>query len=170
MLQGQFWHPLHSLPKLQRLAGKAVRLAHIPWPGCTTHCPMELPCAVLCQLEAEVGQTPPRAGDPPGTNWEPPTLCQPQAHVCRYTLVASICYDTFLQALSFPRSAKNMSFSFCTTAPRWLGSLEGFHVCLCGLSRQKGWDFSRPGMFLFCSAVFWWFFFLHGPCKVSRSS
>lgn len=96
---------------------------------------------------------------PQAQTGSPPPLCQPQGHVCRYTLVASICYDMFLQTLSFPRSAKNMSFSFCTTAPHWLGSLEGFHVCLCGLSRQKGWDFSRPGMFLFCSAVFCFFFF-----------
>lgn len=88
-----------------------------PWgrpqvPPSTAHRP-SLPCSL-----------PLRAGDPLGTN---PALSRAQAHVCRCTLVTSIYYYMFLQALSFPGSAKNVSFSFCTTAPRWLGSPEGFH-------------------------------------------
>jgi len=105
---------------------------------------------------------------PRGTNGEPPVPSRAPAHLCRCTLVASVYLCVFLQALSLPRSAENVSSSSCAAAPRWLGAPEGFRVCSCGLSGQKGWDCSRPGMFWFEWGVV--FFFLHCPCKVICAS
>lgn len=46
---------------------EALGLGHIPWPGPTRRCPThaEHPCPALCQPEAGLAQTPPRAGGPP---------------------------------------------------------------------------------------------------------
>lgn len=85
-----------------------------------------------------------------------PRSCAQHVHRCTCAPTCTSTLDLLLYGFerpSLPRSAKNVSCSCCTTAPHWLGSPEGFHVCSCGLSRQKRWDFSKPGMFLFCFAV-----------------